>query len=153
MLIDKIKQHEGFKSKPYIDPLVATRPENYDILEPEMNIIKRNFNKLKVTFGYGFTFLTEDEATLVLNSRLHTIRLELVSKLSWIQLEPSEVQDVLVEMAYQIGVSGLLKFKKTLKYCKEHNYVKMSEEMLLSRWAKQTPDRAKELSNIIKGIK
>jgi len=153
MLIERIKQHEGFVGKPYIDPLVINKPENYNILEPEMNIIKRNFDKLKVTFGYGFTFLTEDEATLVLNSRVHTIRLELVGKLSWIQLEPSEVQDVLVEMAYQIGVSGLLKFKKTLQYCKDKNYVKMSEEMLLSKWAEQTPNRAKELSNIIQGIK
>jgi len=153
MLIERIKQHEGFVSKPYIDPLIATRPENYNILEPEMNIIKRNFDKLKVTFGYGFTFITEDEATLVLNSRLHTIRLELVSKLSWIQQQPAEVQDVLVEMAYQIGINGLLKFKKTLEYCKDKNYVKMSKEMLDSHWAKQTHNRAKELSNIIKGIK
>jgi len=153
MLVERVKQHEGFKSKPYIDPLVATRPENYDIPKNEMDIIKKHFNKLKVTFGYGFTFITEDEATLILSSRLHTIRLELVSKLPWVHQQPAEIQDVMVEMAYQLGVRGLLNFKKTLAYCEDRNYAKMADEMLDSPWARiQTPDRAKELSNIVKNI-
>jgi lysozyme len=151
-LIKSIKKHEGFKEYPYIDPVVATYPNITGISKEEMNIIKKYFDKLKVTFGIGFTFITEEEANMVLQNRIKTIKKDLYHKAEWILKQPQDIQDVLIEMAYQLGVNGLLKFKKTLSYCKQGNYDKMSEEMLNSSWAKQTPRRAKELSNVVKGV-
>ncbi len=62
---------------------------------------------------------------------------------------PNKVRDVVIEMCYQLGVSGFSRFKKTISYLKEKQFEKASKEMLDSRWAVQTPNRAKELSEIV----
>ena len=54
-------------------------------------------------------------------------------------------------MIFQIGFSGVKKFKKTIQYIKDDNFLLASEEMLESKWARSySPNRAKELSDIIK---
>jgi len=54
-------------------------------------------------------------------------------------------------MIYQIGFSGVKKFRKTIQYIKDDNFLMASEEMLDSKWAKSdSPNRAKELSEIVK---
>ena len=44
------------------------------------------------------------------------------------------------------------KFKKTLLYLENKEFRMASNEMLDSRWARQTPNRAKKLSNVIKDL-
>ena len=66
---------------------------------------------------------------------------------------PEEVQDVVIECCYQLGVSGFSNFKKTLRYLEQHELEKAAVEMLDSKWAKQTPNRAKKLSDIVKYAK
>lgn len=82
---------------------------------------------------------------------IDTIRL-LHVKLEWLSEADSMVQDVLYNMTYQLGVFGVLKFKKTLRHLKQKEYKKASLEMLDSLWARQTPDRAKRLSQKIANI-
>ena len=53
-------------------------------------------------------------------------------------------------MAFNLGIYGLLTFKKFLKYLKNEEYVKASKEMLDSKWAKQVGSRARELSEQIR---
>ena len=53
-------------------------------------------------------------------------------------------------MCYQLGLGGFSKFKKTISYLEKENYLEASKEMLDSKWAKQTPNRAKKLSEIVK---
>ena len=147
IVIKSIKKHEGFESKPYIDPLAYN-----SIPLDEYAIIKKNWNRLKVTFGYGFTFLTEPEAELVLKYRIAHIRIELEDKLPVFHRLSQNRQEVLIEMAYQLGVTGLLKFKNMIQALIGRNYDRASREMLDSRWARQTPERAKELANkMLKG--
>ena len=50
---------------------------------------------------------------------------------------------VLVSMCYQLGVSGVLKFKKMLAALKDRNWDEAATQALDSRWAMQTPERAK----------
>lgn len=52
-------------------------------------------------------------------------------------------QAVLISMAYQMGVDGLDAFKNTLHSIASGYWVLAAGEMLDSKWAKQTPDRAK----------
>lgn len=59
---------------------------------------------------------------------------------------PEEVQHVLANMAFQLGISGLLKFKDTLALIQAREYKKASLAMLDSLWAHQTPARAGRLS-------
>ena len=59
------------------------------------------------------------------------------------------VKEVVVEMCYQLGLAGFSKFKMTISYLEKENYIEASKEMLDSKWAKQTPNRAKKLSKIV----
>ncbi len=56
-------------------------------------------------------------------------------------------QAVLIDMAYNMGVNGLLKFHDTLNFILAEDYVSASKEMLRSDWAIiDVPNRAKRLS-------
>lgn len=50
---------------------------------------------------------------------------------------------VLQSMAYQMGVQGLAAFKNTLQAVIDHRWDDAAAGMLNSRWARQTPNRAK----------
>jgi lysozyme len=52
---------------------------------------------------------------------------------------------VLVEMAYQLGISGLLKFAKMHAAIRVNDFVTAHSEGLDSVWAEQTPNRALRL--------
>jgi lysozyme len=49
-------------------------------------------------------------------------------------------------MAYQLGLTGLMKFKRFITAYDNRNYEEAAKEMLDSLWAKQTPNRASELA-------
>ena len=57
---------------------------------------------------------------------------------------------VLVSMAYQLGVAGLLKFKKMLAAVDGENWNEAAIQALDSRWAKQTPERAKRHADALR---
>lgn len=59
---------------------------------------------------------------------------------------------LVVEMCYQMGSSGVSKFKGMLSALQESDYVTASKEMLDSKWAKQTPYRAKRMAERMKSI-
>ena len=65
---------------------------------------------------------------------------------NWAQL-PQEMRHVLVNMAFQLGKTGLLRFKNMNAAVQDYQYARVAEEMLDSRWARdQTPERALRLS-------
>ena len=127
-LIDNIKESEGYRSRVY------KCTEGYD------------------TIGYGFAIkdleLDEDICDMILERKVKKIVDIVENKLPYLSSLPKEVQDVLIEMYYQMG-NSLFKFKKTLMYVETKDYKDASVEMLDSRWAKQTPNRAKKLSDIM----
>jgi len=51
-----------------------------------------------------------------------------------------------------MGSEGVSKFKNTLKLINNKDYAGASKEMLDSKWAQQTPDRAVKLSNLMLSI-
>ena len=131
-LVDRVKEHEGFWSKVY------KCPEGFD------------------TIGYGFAIkdleLTEDVAEMILMQKLDKLAMSVKKAFPWLDNAPPEVEDVLIEMSYQMGLSGVKKFKLALKYMEHKNWDRAADEMLLSRWHRQTPHRAKKLSNVIRGL-
>ena len=60
---------------------------------------------------------------------------------------PEEAQLCLANMCYQLGRPTLNKFKKSIAYANEHKWGDLAEEILDSRWARQTPNRAKRISD------
>ena len=131
-LLKRIKHHEGFRSRVY------QCTEGYD------------------TIGYGFAIkdleMDEDIADEILIRKVEKLIKRVRSKFDWLDSVPHEVQGVLVEMAYQMGLSSVLKFRLALKYMENQNWERAADEMLMSKWHRQTPQRAKELSNIIRSL-
>jgi lysozyme len=125
-LIKKIKEHEGYRASVY------QCTEGYD------------------TIGYGFAIkdleLTEEICDIILAEKLAKLQFDISSKFQWFDESPELVKDVVTNMCYQLGLSGFSKFKKTIYYLETEQYEEASIECLDSLWAKQTPNRAKELS-------
>jgi lysozyme len=71
--------------------------------------------------------------------------------LPWLTDQPEEVQNALINMAYQLGVEGLLKFKNTLALLKAGDRQGAADNALKSLWARQTPQRAKRVTDMIRG--
>ena len=63
-------------------------------------------------------------------------------------------KEIIVEMVFQLGETGVSKFKNMWKALEQDPpaYSVAASEMLDSRWAKQTPNRANGLANLMKGI-
>ncbi len=127
-LIEQLKRHEGFSSKPY------------------------RCTAGRLTIGYGRNLdangITEEEADRMLSSDLADVIQALCVRLP-IYNDPtvSHVRlSVLDNMAFNLGVSGLLQFKKMIAAFEKRDYDTAAKEMLNSKWAKQVKGRAVELS-------
>ena len=131
-LLSSIRKHEGFRSKVYKDTL------DFD------------------TIGYGFTVknlvLDEDIANIILQRKLEALIRSIEFKFSWYADLPNAVKDVVIEMCYQLGVTGFSKFRKTIKHLENEEWELAADEMLDSKWAVQTPNRAKALSDRVKCV-
>lgn len=58
-------------------------------------------------------------------------------------------KQALLNMSYQLGVAGLLKFKKTLRLLAEGKFHEVEAEAKDSDWYQQTPGRATEVINML----
>jgi lysozyme len=56
-------------------------------------------------------------------------------------------------MVFQLGFDGVKNFKKMLTAIHAKDYVTASKEMLDSKWNKQTPKRAKRMSDLMAAVK
>ncbi|BFU77174.1 glycoside hydrolase family protein [Arcobacter sp. 15-2] len=149
-IVMSIEKHEGFSSKPYIDPLVKNK-----IPKKHLKIIEKYWDNLNITIGHGRCLqtnpLTKLDSEYLITFEVETIFSDLIKELLFFNDLPIYVQNVLIEMAYQLGMNGLFKFKKTLEHIENQDFKSASIEMLNSKWAKQTPKRAKTLSNLMRG--
>ena len=84
-------------------------------------------------------------ADSLLNKGVSHVLLRLRSLVFWRKINDAR-QAVLINMAFNIGLSGLFKFKKTISAIKGGFYEKAAKEMLDSKWANQVGNRATELS-------
>ena len=59
---------------------------------------------------------------------------------------------LIIEMVFQLGGNGVSKFRKMWQALQQDppDYAEASVQMLDSRWAKQTPNRAKEMAQHMK---
>ena len=55
-------------------------------------------------------------------------------------------------MVYQMGTTGVSNFKNTLTAIQSGDYKLAAVEMLDSKWAKQTPDRAAEMALVMSSL-
>jgi len=97
--------------------------------------------------------ITKDEAEWLMCNDIDTAIKQLKTSLIWFEDAHPVIQEVLVDMCFNMGINTLLTFKATLKLMSLHQYPEAAEQMLKSKWAKQVKKRAKELSERVKNIK
>lgn len=90
--------------------------------------------------------LTDDEIDYLLANDIAEKERELEASVSFYKRLDEARKGVLLNMAFNLGVQGLLGFRNTLKLIETGKYEEASKEMLKSKWAKQVGDRAVRLS-------
>lgn len=66
------------------------------------------------------------------------------------ELLPPPRQDAVINMAFQLGVNGFMKFKKTRDYLIRCDWIKAADEAMNSDWARHdSPSRAKRVARQI----
>lgn len=106
------------------------------------------------TIGVGFMVdkrkggrLLPEEIDFILDNRIGILSRQIASKVKIFNSLNKPRQAVLIGMAYQMGLDGLLGFKNTLAMLERGDYAGTAAGMLHSKWAKQdTPARAKRMS-------
>ena len=104
----------------------------------------------KLTIGYGRNLeaigITDDEAEGMLRSDITTAHKYAEMLVDNWSLLSELRQEVLTEMVFQLGFKGTSRFKKMLEAIEANDFTTAGIEMLDSRWAKQTPGRARRLA-------
>ena len=131
-LKERIKKNEGFSLKPYKDQLgFLTIGYGHLILSNESIFFKKKIKKKK-----ELEKIFEDDFNKALNNFNKTLRRFTSNK---------KESELLIEMVFQLGKKGSLKFKNLLKNMKKGNKHLVCFEMMNSLWYKQTPYRVKTL--------
>ena len=91
--------------------------------------------------------LSNDEIDLLLDNDIKRNYEAVLKALPWMEKLNDARQAVLIGMAFQMGLKGLLQFKLMLGSVEDGQYVEAAAEMVKSRWAMQTPARAYRLAS------
>ena len=65
---------------------------------------------------------------------------------------PGDIQEVLVNMCFNLGGTRLGKFKNMLNAVEDHDWERMAVEMEDSRWFKQVGRRSVELQETVRNV-
>ena len=131
-LLQSVKKHEGYRNKVYLDTLG------------------------KRTVGVGHLCVEdfwEDNKEYDEEFLMNILKDDLKNAIEGAErlLKDCPVLDdlakeIIIEMVFQLGETGVSKFKNMIKALKIPDYQTAAIEMLDSKWAKQTPNRAAGMS-------
>ena len=125
-LVSQLRRDEGLRLRPYRDQVG------------------------KLTIGIGRNLdddgISEEEADFLLANDIKNTQVSLFAALPWtVDLDEAR-QGVLLNMAFNMGLHGLMQFKGTLALVETGDYAGAAQAMLESEWAKQVGPRAQRLS-------
>lgn len=128
-LLAELERDEGLRLKPYKDTV------------GKLTIgIGRNLDDVGITHGEAYLLLANDVA------RTYA---DLVKRAPWFEKLDDVRQRVLLNMAFNLGTEGLMKFTTTLTYIRAGNYKEAAKAMLNSKWAGQVGQRAVRLAKMM----
>ena len=137
-LMESVKKHEGYRNKVYLDTLgKRTVGVGHLCVEDFWEDDKEYEEK------FLMEILADDLQNAIKGAR------ELKEEHSCTDIDEI-AQEIIVEMVFQLGKNGVSKFRNMWKALAEKNYIGASYEMLDSKWAKQTPNRAKSMAEQMK---
>ena len=121
-IVEMLKRHEGLRLNPY------------------------HCSANKLTIGIGRNLedrgITESEAFYLLHGDINLVQEELTKNWGVWRTFPEKARLVCIDMTFQMGITGFMKFTETRKLMELGKWLEASEEVLRSRFAIQTPNRA-----------
>ena len=125
----RLKEEEAFRAMPYRD------------------------SEGVLTIGYGTNLdigITEREGAYLLSERVHVAEIRFTHAWKPYRDMSADVRVELLDMAYQLGVDGLLGFHDMLAALARGNYEGAAIEALRSAWATETPSRAAAVAAVFR---
>ena len=141
-LIEQLKRHEGFRSDYYQCTAhkqtigYGRNVDNNNFTDDELFMLGRD--------EFDLEPMSRDEAEHLLENDVLAIERKLKKRIYMRHLNSAR-KAVCINMAFNLGVAGFLKFKNAIRAIEGGHYDTAATEMLDSRWARQVPSRAKEL--------
>ncbi len=128
-LTRQVKRHEGFRAQVYRDTAGVE------------------------TIGYGRNLrhrgISEKEAAMLLDNDLAEIWQACRQRLAWFETLDVVRQCALVEMGFNLGLAGLLRFERMLAAMERGDFSAAADHALDSRWAAQVKGRGRILARQI----
>ena len=147
-LIEKIIVSEGLRLQVYKDTLgidtigIGRNLEDRGITKKELADL--DIPTIEHVYEYG---ITEADAVYLATNDVQIVEEELVRAHPCVDRLDSVRQLILMDMAFNMGVPRLCKFKKMWNAIHEEDFPTAAKEMLDSRWANQVKSRATKLAN------
>ncbi|MBF0621996.1 MAG: glycoside hydrolase family protein [Magnetococcales bacterium] len=125
-MLKQLVLHEGMRTKPY----------------------KCTAGKLTIGVGRNLddVGISEDEAHYLLANDVDKAAREVEERIPAYARLDEVRKRVLVDMAFNMGVGGMMNFKNMLAALERGDYATTAKEMLDSRWARQVGNRSQRLA-------
>ena len=108
----------------------------------------------KTSIGVGRNLddrgISHETAMQMLDEDIDICINELQQTVSYWDDLPEKVQEALINLCFNMGISRLMAFKKTFGFLREGMYEKAADELLESRYANQVGQRAIDVANMIR---
>lgn len=158
-----LNNDEGFREYSYPDPLSKLYKQFPDLrklwgTKPAKELLagKTGYSLadgMPWTVGYGFTKgvtpetrMPRQQADRRLEEEVLDVDSALVKALSWYNSASFVTKTILINMAFNMGIKGLLGFRNTLAYVGQKNYAAAATNMRKSLWYQQVTNRAERLA-------
>ena len=146
--IEELIKHEGLKLQVYQDTLgidtigIGRNLEDRGITKQELDEL--DIPSIDHVYIYG---ITEADAVYLATNDVQIVEEELVRAHPCVDRLDSVRQLIVMDMAFNMGVPRLCKFKKMWNAIHDEDFPTAAKEMLDSRWANQVKGRATKLAN------
>lgn len=135
---------EGFSARVYKDTLdIDSCGDGYNL---EANPSHLSATEIADIYANG---ITRERARELLEEEVEKTIKHLVADLPYFDSLPENAQIVFVDMAYNMGVKGVERFKTMLADAENGDFVKAAHDGLNSKWARQIHGRATRLMTLL----
>jgi lysozyme len=147
-LVEKLIQHEGLVLQVYQDSLgidtigIGRNLEDRGISKEELDDL--DIPTIDHIYEYG---ITEADAMVLAENDVQIVEEELLRAHPCVDGLDAVRQLILVDMAFNMGVPRLCKFKKMWAAIHDEDFSTAAKEMLDSRWANQVKSRSTKLAH------
>ena len=139
-LLESVKKHEGYRNKVYLDTLgKRTVGVGHLCVEDFWEDDKEYDEK------FLMTILEHDLQTAIKGAK------DLMAENGCMDID-EQAEELIIEMVFQLGKTGVSKFKNMWKALSGLEYSAAADQMLDSRWAKQTPNRANGMADVMRSL-